>query len=233
LDGSLCKYPHIKCFKCGEFGYYKSECPRKDTSKNKEITAAIGNNEQTEIAMTTLQVTLAVMRSEIDSMWILCDNESTVDIFKNKNILTNIRKSNNPIRLKGIEGNTIEVNEEGDLLGYGPVYYHPNVTANIISLFNLVKRYKTVTYNSNEKDAFRVTRDDGTIIEFEPSIEGLYYYDFNKSFERHATKNSLVVNAVEELQRKYTRREVEGADRARRLYVIVGRPSEDAFKLMI
>ncbi len=50
-------------------------------------------------------------------MWILCDNESTVDIFKNKSILTYIRKSNKPICLKGIEGNTIEVDEEGELLG--------------------------------------------------------------------------------------------------------------------
>ncbi len=43
---------------------------------------------------------LAVMKIEIDPMWILCDNESTVDIFRNKNMITNIRKSENHIRLK-------------------------------------------------------------------------------------------------------------------------------------
>jgi hypothetical protein len=55
-------------------------------------------------------------------MWILCDNESTVDIFKNRQMISNIRKPKNPIFLKGIEGNTIEVNEEEGLLGYGVVY---------------------------------------------------------------------------------------------------------------
>jgi len=49
----------------------------------------------------------------------------TVDVLKNKDILTKIRKTNKPIRLKVIEGNTLEVNQEGELLGYGWVYYHP------------------------------------------------------------------------------------------------------------
>jgi hypothetical protein len=42
-------------------------------------------------------VTLVVMRKEIDPLWILCDNESTIDIFKNKDILVNLRKMNKPI----------------------------------------------------------------------------------------------------------------------------------------
>jgi hypothetical protein len=36
---------------------------------------------------------------------------------------TNIRKTNKLIRIKGIEGNTLDIVEEGDLLGYGQVYY--------------------------------------------------------------------------------------------------------------
>jgi len=62
--------------------------------------------------LTTLQVTLAVTKMEIDPMWILCNS----NIFKNKAILTNVQKSNKPIRLKGIEGSEIVID-----LGYGKV----------------------------------------------------------------------------------------------------------------
>ena len=60
-------------------------------------------------------------------------------------------------------------------------------------------------------------------------LRRLYYYDFLKSVKRQEEK-TMVVDTVEELQRNYTRREREGADRARRLYVIVGRPSSETFK---
>lgn len=228
IDGSLNKYPHIKCFKCSEFGQYKSDYLGKDKNKNRESQSA----GQDEVAMTTLQVALAVVKTEINPMWILCDNESMVDVFKNKSTLRNIRKSNRPIRLKGIEGQMIEVVEEGELMDYGQVYYNPKLTANILSFFNLTKRFKSVVYNNMGKDAFMVTRDDGTVIELRPSRKGLYYYDFTKSIKKHEQK-ALVVDTVEELQRRFTRREIEGTEKSRRLYVIMGRPSEEAFKLSL
>jgi hypothetical protein len=59
------------------------------------------------------------------------------------------------------------------------VYYHPKVTANIISFFNLARRYNSVVYD---------TRDDGSMFEFGPSPEGLYYYGFLKSVKRQEEK---------------------------------------------
>jgi hypothetical protein len=235
LDGSLVRFLHTKCFKCGEFGHYKSNCSGKTNKVSGETKTA--EEASAETALTTMHVTLAVMKKEINPMWILCDNESTVDVFKNKDILSNIRRTNKPIRLKGIEVKTLDIKEEGDLLGYGRVYYHPQVTANILSFHNMAKTFDSIKYDNNMKDAFLVERDDGSVFEFTPSKEGLYYYHFTKSIERKKklleTKRTMMIDNIEKLQRRFTNREIDSAEKARRLYVILGRPSEESFELMI
>jgi hypothetical protein len=190
-------------------------------------------SKQTEVQLATMQVSLAVTKTEIDPMWILCDSESTVDIYKNRSMLTDISKTKKPITIKGIDGNVVVVSEEGTLLGYGRVYYHPQVTANVLSFFNIAKQFKSVTYNNRERDALKVTRDDGSIIQFIPSKEGLYYHDFNNSIERSKSHSMMIVESVEQLKRNYNKREIEAAEKARRLYVMMGKLSEESFELMI
>jgi hypothetical protein len=171
-------------------------------------TFKIGGNEdkqeyQTETALMTLHVALAVMKVEINPMWIIRDNESTVDIFKKRQTVTNIHTTNNPIRLKGIEG-TIHIEEEGDLLGYGTVYFNENVTANILSFYNMAKKFKSLKYDNTKRDAFVVTRDDGSTFEIIPSPDGLYYYDFSNSVKLYKNllenQHVMVIDTVDDLK---------------------------------
>jgi hypothetical protein len=135
-------------------------------------------------------------------MWILCSNESTVDIIKNSDIITNTRKTQKPIELTGIGGEPMKVTLERT------VYYHPEVEANILSFYKLTKRFKSVIYNSEKK---------GYEMEFIPSKDGLYQYDFNLSIRRRTalekmnTNNmsmnkGLIIKTVEDIKRNFTKR---------------------------
>jgi hypothetical protein len=56
---------------------------------------------------------------------------------KNRDFITNIRRAEKPIKLKKIEGGLMIIDQKGGLLGYGKVYYHPHVTANMLSFLTL------------------------------------------------------------------------------------------------
>lgn len=73
------------------------------------------------------------------------------------------------------------INQEKSSPGYGMVYFHPKVAANIISFYRMMKKFKAVTYDNRIKYAFVITREDESMFEFKPSAEGLYYYDFGDS----------------------------------------------------
>lgn len=158
-------------------------------------------------------------KEAIDPMCILCDNESTVDIVKNHSMVTNLRQTKTPIEVTGIDGKPTRVHQEEDLLGYGMVYYHPEVAANILSFHKLTKRFQLV-YDNRAMDAFIVTRDDGSTMEFMPSTEGLYNYDFSLSIKRkkeqeNQTKKTIMIVTVEDVQRNFTNKEKKMIDMQR------------------
>ena len=150
--------------------------------------------------------------------WILLDNQSTVDVFCNKDLLTNIRQADRSCRISCNAG-VVTTDLIGDLAGYPePVWYHATGIANILSLHRVTKHCR-VRYDSSEENAsFHVTRPDGTIRSFIPSTSGLHYCDTG-------TTGTTLVNTVEENRSRYTRRAYNDAARARRLQDTIGRPS--------
>jgi hypothetical protein len=104
-------FPHIKCFKCNKYGHYKSNCPEKEGDEEREELES--EVCQVITAMTLMTKVSFLNKEEIDPMWILCDNESTVNIFKNDEILTNIKRTDKPIEITGVGGQLTKITLEG------------------------------------------------------------------------------------------------------------------------
>jgi len=72
-------------------------------------------------------------KAAIPRTWILLDSQSTVDVFSNPRLLTNIRDAKKSLTLYCNAGKAI-ITKKGDLKGYGIVWFYPEGIANILSL---------------------------------------------------------------------------------------------------
>ncbi|WP_427962039.1 hypothetical protein, partial [Acidithiobacillus sp.] len=177
---------------------------------------------------------------------ILLDSGSSIGAtFMNPDLVTDIKMAKQPINMTTNAGEKI-IGLEGQVKGFGKVYYDPTMMANIFGLSEMVDRCR-VTFDSDVEDAFVVHVKDGKI-KFSRTPEGLYAYKPTKRYlaevaeskqmsppsEHGATFNyrgkSFLVTTLMENRKGYTQRQFEDAKRARKLYHIVGCPTVENFK---
>ena len=121
------------CYRCRELGHYENDCKASlDGGTGKTMLMAGIQSDTDEHTFTFHQQTDSIYNKVPDS-WILLDNQSTVDIFKNSSLLTNIRTANGTMNVHFNAG-VSTTNKIGDLRGYGTVWYIPDGMANILSL---------------------------------------------------------------------------------------------------
>ena len=168
--------------------------------------------------------------SSISDSWILLDSQSTANVFRNKQFLTNIRTATKKPLTLASDGGLSLTTLEGDLTNFGPVWYNPNALANILSLASVQKKCR-VTMDTAQEAVIIVHCKNRSLMKFMEFKNGLYFYDIPKrnNTKAHVSDYSFVTT-VENNKSIFTCREIQGADKARNFYIKLGRPGQCRFE---
>lgn len=152
------------------------------------------------------------------------DNQSSVSVFCNKDLVENIRESDNGDMHLWTNGGVLVTTKKADLPHWGEVWFDDKAITNIFSYAEMADRYR-VTYDSAKEDAFFVHLQD-KIVRFNRIGSNLYVY-------KPPIKRTQLLNTVEENKTFFMQRQFDRAKRARDLYHALGTPSINDFKAML
>jgi hypothetical protein len=169
------------------------------------------------------------MNNEVPTCWILLDNQSTIDVFSNGNLLRNVREIKTYARIRSTAGVSV-TNKIGDLPGYGTVWYHPEGVANILSLKSVIQKGYAVSFSSTDGNTFRVKKLNGPDLEFKQSEYGLYYLDTNQKYFQNGF---IFINMIQDNVHKLSNQDYSRAVSSRKMQRIIGRPSTKTFMQIV
>ena len=216
----LC-FPTLKCFHCNRYGHIARFCAEVRAAQNLQIGVSL-----------TQTTGVSELDTIIPKSWILIDTGSTVSSVCSRELLLRIETCAEPIRVHS-NGGTCEYNECGTLKIL-PIkaYFNPDSIANILS-FSEVSEHFRITYDNEETTSIFVHGSD-QVFEFKKCATGLYYLDTTESkTNEDVAPYFTFVQTVKENKLNFSRQELEGADKARRLQSLTGWPSTEDFKSYI
>ena len=237
------------CHNCQKKGHIRPNCPdleeedddeaptpkksilkKKKDKKKAAVTFATDTESEAEDSETESQFNQYALCTTSQSKrlnlrkLILLDNQSTVDLFCDRKLVSHVWDVEDTMTVKG-NGGLLTTNQKAFLRNYGEVWFHPKAITNILSLKNVRKIFQ-VTFDSDTDNAFIVHKPDGKELRFYMHRDGLYYHD------PRGHQMSLV-NTVKEAEEGYTKRQISQAKLAREFQAIVGNPSTNDLKAIV
>ena len=139
-----------------------------------------------------------------------------MDILSNRRLLKNISKSDSSLAILST-GGRITTDLQGDLPGYGTVWFHPGGTTNTLSLSKVSDKYR-VSYNSTGENKLLVHLPGGKIISFTQCERSLFYSNM-------AAGEMVLINSVDHNISKYSEHNYNRDLLARKLHYKIALPS--------
>jgi hypothetical protein len=186
-------------------GHYKTSCPRLKTENG---------------------ATMAQAPSKIPKEWVLIDSQSTLHLFNNSELLTNIQKTSTTMRIAS-NGGYSSPTMQGEYDGFGRMWYDPNAIANILSLALVQDEYRVWFDSQDSTAAFYVDMREKGILKFKQSSEprGLYHYDTSIHNQPDQQIGTVMVRTVDDRRAKYSDHDYQRAVEAREIQGKIGFPS--------
>jgi hypothetical protein len=223
----------LMCFVCGKLGHGARECSLRKTAESALLVGKLGEDDEDEPRDDTFLGEEATYLTSEETALLTCDDivfdtGATVSFFKNPKLLTSIGNSTREIHVKGVQADAkgVTVNKEGTFIDLGRVYFNANASANILSMSALIDAGAKIRYDpsrnafsvtpSNSINTYHFARRDSV------ASAGKFYTCDAKSMMRF---EHVMVDTVVENLKRYTKREIESATRARKLLATMGYPS--------
>ena len=145
----------------------------------------------------------------------MLDNQSTIDLFFNTNLLNNIRKVKDYVNIHCHAGNII-LSMTCELPGYELVWHYPDAITNILSLF-LVQHWFHIQYDNQRSDTFVVWNNDDTYRYCRPGGKRLYNLDYKDRDETTLVNEGhqpKTMNIVADRLTRFSQRQINDAKTA-------------------
>ena len=133
---------------CGQVGPKARDCEKRINKLSDKASAMV--TQSIDDDWDTVYVTRATEEKAYYTKFdILLDNEASLNIFGNKELLKNVIRSKRQITMTGVEANTtgVIVNLEGTFSDVGQVYYSDKANANILSFATQIDNGARIVYD--------------------------------------------------------------------------------------
>ena len=171
----------MECYYCQEKGHIATFCPKKkrESEQQSNVNARVSDESQENKCVETSNVSFSFAQQKLISRdWLLLDNQSSVHIFCNKNLLEDIHETTDKLVLM-TNGGVLTTKMKGRAKGIGWVWFHPKAITNILSLGLLEEMYR-ITYDSVKEKSFVVHKSELDHVKFKKNSNGLYIIDLSK-----------------------------------------------------
>ena len=245
-SGKPNKYPCTTCELLGkpaDHSHFPNHCPHKDEVRKLLASANSGSTMMTvgfEPMDSGVQLMMGsddfmigekvfAVRSKLTNDEVVLDNGSTINLFGNHDLLSN--KTNcNLINIRGV-GGEIQTSSCGTFAGILMTYTHASFKANVLSQARVEDLVKSVSGASLKYDEETFAFTLGV-----PSI-GCWVFerrdDLGGLRVAKSKPQTVLTTTVAERRKRYTKRELKGADNARELLRRANFPSDKSLAHLV